>query len=123
MGAPIVHVELRGLDSAELASFYERVFGWVGSPELSIGDYRVMPPSNAQVTAAVGPVPDWSYRSATFYVQVDDIDATLELVEAAGGRAVMPRTVGPAQGPDHIRVFTKFVDPAGNVVGLVEKPA
>ena len=55
---------------------------------------------------------------------MEDIDATLAQIEAGGGRAVMPKTVGPDDFPaQHIRVFTLFLDPAGNVVGLVEKPA
>ena len=57
------------------------------------------------------------------HVQVDDIDATLAEIEAAGGRAVMPKTVGPEDFPaKHIRVFTTIVDPAGDIVGLVETP-
>ena len=44
-------------------------------------------------------------------------------VVAAGGRPVMPRTVGPEFGSRHILVFTTFLDPAGNEIGLVETPA
>lgn len=34
----------------------------------------------------------------------------------------MPKQVGPPDFPSpHINVFTKFIDPAGNVVGLVER--
>ena len=123
MPAPVVHVEVRGLNEPELALFYQQIFGWERQEELSIDSYSVAKIGTVDLTAAVGPVPDWSSRSATFYIQVDDIDRTLDEIEAAGGRRVMPRTVGPTFGSTHIRVFTKFVDPAGNVVGLVERPS
>ena len=55
-------------------------------------------------------------------VHTDDIEATLRQIEAAGGKGVMPRTEGPPVGAEHIRVFTTFLDPAGNKVGLVEPP-
>ena len=123
MAAPVVHVEVRGLDAPSLSAFYQNVFGWERQDELSIGDYSVMEIGTGALTAAVGPVPEWSAMSARFYIQVDSIDEALTRIEAAGGQAVMPRTEGPEFGAKHILVFTSFVDPAGNVVGLVERPA
>lgn len=122
MPAPVVHVEVRGLDEPRLAAFYRDIFGWEREEALSIDTYSVMEVGSGTLTGAIGPVPDWSTSSATFFIQVDDIDKTLSEIEAAGGQQVMPRTVGPQFGATHILVFTKFVDPAGNVVGLVEKP-
>lgn len=122
MVARVVHVEVRGLDSTGLAAFYEEIFGWKRNEELSIGEYSVGSIGTGELTAATGPVADWKARSLTFYVQVDDIDETLRRIELAGGRRVMPRTEGPEFGARHILVFTHFVDPAGNVVGLVETP-
>ena len=122
MAAPVVHIEVRGLDAPGLRDFYEEIFGWVREDGLSIGDYSVGSLGAGELTAATGPVADWKARSLTFYIQVDDIEATLQRIEAAGGRRVMPRTEGPEFGAKHILVFTHFVDPAGNVVGLVETP-
>lgn len=122
MAAPVVHVEVRGLDEGALAAFYRDIFGWERNESLSIGSYSVAEIGAGDLTAASGPVPEWSARSVTFYIQVDDIEETLQRIEAAGGARVMPRTVGPDFGSKHILVFTKFVDPAGNVVGLVETP-
>ena len=122
MAAPVVHVEVRGLDTPALRSFYEDIFGWERSDGLSIGDYSVADIGTGKLTAATGPTADWKARSCTFYIQVDDIDETLQRIEAAGGKRVMPRTQGPQFGATHILVFTHFVDPAGNVVGLVETP-
>ena len=123
MAAPIVHVEVRGLDEPTLREFYELVFGWKRNDELSVDGYSVAEVGSEPVTAATGRVPDWHARECLFYIQVDDIDAVLAEIEAAGGKAVMPKTVGPKSFPaEHIRVFTQFTDPAGTIVGLVEKP-
>lgn len=124
MAAPVVHVELRGLDVEELAEFYREIFGWRREESRSIGDYSVGSIGHVEVTSATGGTPDWQANSATFYIQVDSIDETISLIEERGGRAVMPKQVGPEDFPSkHINVFTKFVDPAGNIVGLVERPS
>lgn len=123
MARPVVHLEVRGLDAQTLRAFYKDVFGWERADELSIGDYSVAEIGSGPLTVGIGPVPEWSTRSAKFYVQVDDIEATLRRVEAAGGAPVMPRTVGPEFGSKHILVFTTFLDPAGNEIGLVETPS
>ncbi|NNF68860.1 MAG: hypothetical protein HKN01_03750 [Acidimicrobiia bacterium] len=90
---------------------------------LSIDDYAVTGIGSGELTVGIGPVPEWSARGAKFYIQVDNIEETLGRIEAAGGRAVMPRTVGPDFGATHILVFTSFLDPAGNEIGLVEPPS
>ena len=122
MSAPVVHLEARGLDPAELRDFYQRIFGWERDESLSIDDYSVADLGEGRLTIGIGPVPDWSAREAKFFIQVDDIDETLGRIEAAGGRRIMPRTVGPDFGATHILIFTTFLDPAGNTISLVEKP-
>ena len=122
MPRPVVHLEARGLDALELQNFYREVFGWDRNDALSIGDYSVAEIGEGPLTIGIGPVPEWSTRSAKFYVQVEDIDETLRRIEEAGGKAVMPRTEGPTFGATHILVFTSFLDPAGNEIGLVETP-
>lgn len=122
MAQPVVHVEVRGLDAPELQAFYQDVFGWERDESKSIGEYSVANIGEGRLTAGIGPVPEWVARSAKFYIQVDDIDETIRQIEAAGGKAVMPRTEGPTFGATHILIFTTFTDPAGNEVGLVETP-
>lgn len=124
MASPVVHVEVRGLDEPSLRAFYGEIFGWCRDEDLSVDGYSVVEVGDGRLTAATGQTPDWTVRECTFFIQVDDIDETLSRIELAGGKAVMPRTVSPDGFPaEHLRIFTKFVDPAGNVVGLVEVPA
>lgn len=120
--APIVHVEVRGLDAPVLGEFYEEVFGWQRDPNRSVEGYSVCALPDEPLTAATGSVADWQANSATFFIQVADIDATVREIERRGGVALMPKQIGPPDFPSpHINVFTKFMDPAGNIVGLVEE--
>jgi uncharacterized protein len=54
-------------------------------------------------------------NQVTFYVEVEDLPATIARIEAAGGKIVVPITeiAGTVS-------FAQFADPDGNVVGLLE---
>src|SRR5919107_78545 len=54
---------------------------------------------------------------ATFYVEVDDLQATLERAEALGGRTVVPVIELPGMA------FAMFDDPDGLLVGLMRAGA
>ena len=58
MAAPVVHIEVRGLDAPELQKFYHEVFGWRRNDDLSIDDYAVAEIGGASLTAGIGPVPE-----------------------------------------------------------------
>jgi len=51
----------------------------------------------------------------TFYVQVPDLQATLDQAVAKGGKVVMP----PMEIPGMV-TLAQFADPEGNLVGLVK---
>jgi predicted enzyme related to lactoylglutathione lyase len=51
----------------------------------------------------------------TFYVAVDDPQATLDAIEAEGGHTVMPVTEIPG-----MVTLAQFQDPAGNMVGIIK---
>src|SRR5258708_10779849 len=52
------------------------------------------------------------------YVMVDDIDATLKRIVAAGGQTATSRTsIGPSGD-----AFATFNDPLGNLLGLYQEP-
>lgn len=122
MTSPVVHLEARGLNAPALHTFYAKVFGWRRNDALSLDDYAVAEIGSGPLTIGIGPVPEWSTRAAKFDIQVNDIEANLQRIEAAGGTRVMPRTIGPDFGAEHILVFTSFLDPAVNEIGLVETP-
>lgn len=115
MPNPVVHFEVLGKDAKALQGFYAKVFSW---PMESVMDtYAMVRPEGEQgIAGGVGSTmsPDTPGHS-TFYVEVEDLQATLDAVEAAGGSTVQPPMDVP-NGPS----IALFRDPDGNLVGLVK---
>lgn len=111
MANEIIHVEVTGKDGPSLQRFYGDVFGWkldTNNP----GGYGLL--RQGELTAGIGPAQDGGDGHVTFYIHSDDPQATLQKVEAAGGRVVMPLTeVAPET------TIALFVDPEGHLVGLM----
>ncbi len=115
MGYPIVHFELMGKDGEALKSFYSKVMGWKISSDNPM-NYGVIDTDagDGGVGGGVGSTQDGS-SFVTVYAGVQDLDAVLKEVEAAGGKITMP----PTEIPNMV-TFAQFSDPAGNIVGLVK---
>ena len=102
--------EIQVPDPTALASFYEGLFGWTfdGINEWGWGALRTGPDGGADGALARGDEP-----RVFFYAPVDDLQATLDRIEARGGRTVIaPWQIDETHG---IAIFT---DPEGNHVGL-----
>jgi len=104
--APIVYFEIAGPRGAGLREFYAEVFDWQidatsAVPASSTGGLR-------------GGLRD-DPAEKILYLGVPDIDAALARIEAAGGVAIVPRTVVPG-----VVTYALFLDPAGNRLGLAE---
>ena len=115
MANPVVRFEVGAAEHGPLVEFYGELFGW-GMETISEG-YTVVDTQGGQgLTGGVG-------RSntgdpwATFYVEVDDLQATLERAEALGGRTVVPVIELPGMA------FAMFDDPDGLLVGLMRAGA
>jgi predicted enzyme related to lactoylglutathione lyase len=111
MANPVVHFEVGAADHQRLVAFYGALFGW-GLREVSEGYTLIDTQGGQGLNGGVG-------RSnsgepwATFYVEVDDLQATLERAEALGGRTVLGVVEMPGMA------FAMFDDPDGLLVGLV----
>jgi uncharacterized protein len=105
--------EVVGQDGQKLRSFYGDVFGWQFElpPDMEGVDYGMTDPSQTGIGGGVGTTPGGSGH-ATFYVEVDDPQATLDKIEATGGTVVMPVTEMP------MVTIAQFEDPEGHLVGL-----
>lgn len=106
----IFHTEFRSSDPAATRGFLANLFGWDfqdgPSPEYSI---LAAPGGHA---GHIGPVPaDDERPSATNYVLVDNLDATMAAIESNGGQIVSPRQDIPGQGS-----FVWFMAPGGIVM-------
>ena len=115
MGNPVVRFEVGAADAQPLLAFYAELFGW-DMHTISEGYTLVDTRGGRGLTGGIG-------RSGTgepwvsFYVEVDDLQATLERAEALGGRTVVPVVELPGMA------FAMFDDPDGLLVGLMRAGA
>lgn len=109
----ICHVDFSAKD-ATLADFYNGIFGWTLTP---MGEsYTLWQNGEEQLGGGFAqPMGGQPFQpGALAYVHVEDIDATLEKIAAAGGSTIMPKTeIGGGHGFCAI-----FLDPHGNKTGL-----
>jgi uncharacterized protein len=119
MGRPVVHFEIMGQDGAALRQFYAALFDWrfdTTTPPAGYGlvDSAANGEEGARgIGGGVGGIPGY-HGHVTVYVDVPDVVAALEQAERLGGRRVM----GSEWVTECIEIG-QFVDPEGNLVGLV----
>jgi len=109
---PIVHIEISADDHKAAGKFYNDVFGWkvTDMPEMN---YTLFEHAEGQ-GGGFNPVSDQSPAgTVTVYIQADDIEATLEKIEANGGKVLMPKSEIPNTG-----WFALFSDTTGNTMAL-----
>ncbi|HEY1687605.1 MAG TPA: VOC family protein [Solirubrobacteraceae bacterium] len=113
MSNPVVHFEVQGKDAEALKSFYGEVFEWKLN---SVMPEYAMVDTGEGIPGGVGSGPEGSDGHVTFYVAVDDLQAALDKIAAAGGSTVQP----PMDVPDGPSIAL-FADPEGHVIGLVKQ--
>ena len=113
MGKSIMHFEVMGKDPAKLQKFYSAAFGWKVEPGKPPTYGRVE--AGNGVTGGIGQNDVPNTPNVTFYIGVQDLDASLRKIEEGGGRTVLAPT--DVHGEAKIALFA---DPDGNVIGLVE---
>ena len=115
MGDPVVRFEIMGGDGEAMGRFYGELFGWrFETVESSGGGYRLAQTDAARgIDGGIGSFPGVpSY--VTVYVEVQDLDASVERARALGATVVAPpREVAPGT---RTAVFT---DPDGHLVGMI----
>ncbi len=116
MAHKIVHWELMGPDAEALTSFYTEIFDWKGEAVPGFDGYNMVQADLAGIGGAVGKGNENMPAYQTMYVEVPDVDAHLQKIEAAGGKTVVRKTVVPG-----MVTFALFNDPAGNLVGIVDE--
>jgi predicted enzyme related to lactoylglutathione lyase len=117
VGNAVVHFEVCAADDGPLVAFYGELFGW-GLQAFPGGGYTMVDTrGGGGINGGIGRSQTgepWS----TFYVETDDLQATLDKANSLGGATVMPATdFGGA-----VTIAT-FHDPDGLLVGLVRAPA
>jgi predicted enzyme related to lactoylglutathione lyase len=122
MGQPVVHFEVVGKDGDKLRSYYSELFGWEFGDTMGPTNYATTPRdgnTNADgvgIGGGVGTGPEGYDGHVTFYVEVDDVEASLQKAESLGGTRMM----GPDKIPGMEIEIALFTDPEGHVIGLVK---
>lgn len=116
MGNAVVHFEVAAADDGLLMTFYGELFDW-RVQGLCSGDYTTIDTCNRHginggIVRSQNGEP-WT----TFYVEVEDPQATLDQANSLGGATVMPVTDFGGG------TIAKFNDPDGLLIGLVKAPA
>jgi uncharacterized protein len=117
VGNAVVHFEVGAADDAPLVAFYGELFGWdlQGFPG---GGYSMIDTRGGEgINGGVGKSQTGEPWSA-FYVETDDLQATLDKANALGGTTVMPVTDFGG-----LVTIAMFNDPDGLLVGLVRAAA
>lgn len=117
MGNPVVHFEIGGKDVGKLIDFYGTVFEWNIMP-LADQLYIADPASEKGIEGHLFQTTEEtdSTNNVIIYVEVDDIQASLEKAESLGGEILIP----PQEIPGNASHFAMFRDPSGNKIGLLQ---
>lgn len=117
MGNAVVHFEVGAADDVRLVTFYGELFGW-GLEGAAGGGYTVIDTRGGHgINGGIGKS-QTSEPWSTFYVETDDLQATLDKAHSLGGTTVMP--VANLGGVVTIAMIS---DPDGLLVGLVRASA
>ena len=111
MPNPVVHFEIQSNQSEKLQRFYADVFGWHVDANNDMKYGIVDTHTDGGIGGGIRPTNGGANR-VTFYVDVDDLQAHLDKIEARGGKTIMPPTELPQV------TLALFSDPEGNVIGM-----
>ncbi len=124
-----MQVILAVTDLARSMDFYERAFAWPRNLRIDYANYvELQPPDGGavglyqrdgfagEVGAAPVEIDDGRVSPAYLYFRVEDVEATVAAIEAAGGRPLSP-LVERAWGER----AAWFADPDANVVAVAQR--
>jgi len=113
MANPVVHFEVMGKDAAKTQTFYSSLFGWNVNAD-NPWNYGMVDNGGSGINGGIGGG-DQAPPHAIFYVEVSDLQSTLDQAAGLGGQVLMPVTEIPGAVTMAI-----FADPDGNQIGLVK---
>lgn len=113
MANPVVHWEVSGKDQKKLQEFYAALFGWKIDVHEEMGGYGLVEGQDGGIGGGISEIQPGASPSVTFFVQVDDLQASLDKAESLGGKTAMPPSDIPGVGS-----FAMFQDLEENAIGL-----
>ena len=115
MGRPVAYFEIGCRDRSATSAFYAELFDWATTDEehSTLFDTGAGRGINGHL-ASLGHEP---HTYTMFYVEVEDLEATMARVRGLGGTTLD----GPVAIPDGS--FAWITDPEGNTVGIIQPAA
>ncbi len=114
MGAPVVHFEILGKNAVKLQKFYSTIFNWKIDTNNPINYGLIKPQTDNSIGGGIGSAGKGK-GYATFYIEVNNLEKTLQKIEKNGGQIVVPVTTIPG-----MVTYAMFSDPEGHLIGLVK---
>lgn len=108
MANPICFFEIGCQDKESTSAFYSNLFDWNISP----GPISSLIEPGEGIQGQINSLGHEPHQYTIFYVQVDDVQATIDKTVELGGSVI----VGPIPIP--IGTFAWIKDPGGNTIGL-----
>jgi predicted enzyme related to lactoylglutathione lyase len=119
----VAHFEIYANDPVKLSQFYSSLFDWTTEPVPGM-DYRMIktvdtdekgrPNAPGGINGGILKRPQgFEVRSWVNYVNVDDLDASVERAQKLGAKVTRPRSAVPGMG-----WFAMLFDPEGNSFAL-----
>ena len=114
MAGKVVHFEIPVDDGQRAGEFYRTAFGW-SLERWGPLEYWTTPAGEGEGIGGALTRRTEESPALTFYIEVDDIDAALDAIRAAGGTAL----TGPMPIPT-VGWSAVFLDTEGNRVGVFQ---
>ena len=118
MAHPVVHWELSSKNSEKLQQFYTSLFDWHVEQQKSMDYGAVRTGGKDGIDGGIFQDVNIDPPYVTFYVQADDLHASLGKAQSLGARTVVPPTPIPEAG-----TFTQIADPDGHLIGIIQPSA
>lgn len=123
---PVVHFEMPYDDQARMSAFYEQAFGWqTQALGEKMGNYVLAtttetdegrPKTPGAINGGFFPKKaDWPAQHPSVVVAVDNINASIEKVQRAGGTVLGEPMEIPGVG-----MYVSFMDTEGNRVSILQ---
>jgi len=97
-GRPVAWMEVVGKDGERLNCFFSDLFGWETAEVAPGSHYGVMDASPHGIGGGIGKSQQGPGH-VTFFVEVEDLEATLRDVERLGGKRSPDRSIFRTSGP------------------------
>jgi hypothetical protein len=116
MGNPVVHFEICAKDMGKAREFYGKLFDWNMKHDEAM-NYTIVEVGEGGIGGGIMQAEEGKFPPyVAFYVQVDDLEASVKKAEELGGVIICPPTPIPNMGR-----FAMFNDLDGNMIGLWSK--